>query len=68
MSYASHVTQPTFDVATAFYLNGAFAVTVIIGMTVSRKMVPKDASWKDRFTFVWLVRTSLYNIKHDSSF
>lgn len=46
---------PIFNETSAYSL--AFVAFVgVVAVTASRTLLPKTASWQDKFTFIWLVR------------
>jgi hypothetical protein len=48
---------PSVFTATSAYSLAGVAGIAIIATTAARKLLPRNAPWQDRVTFIWLVRT-----------
>ena len=48
-----------FTATSAYSLAGVAAIAVI-ATTGAKVLLPKNARWQDSFTFIWLVRCSLF--------
>jgi hypothetical protein len=55
MTDATEVAHQVFTATSAFSL-AAVAGIAVIAETAARKLLPKNASWQNHYTFVWLVR------------
>lgn len=55
MADATQVATSVFTTTSAFCL-AAVAGIGVVAVTASRKLLPNDATWQDRWTFIWLVR------------
>jgi hypothetical protein len=55
MADATQAAPPVFTATSAFSL-AAVAGMAVVATTALRKLLPKSATWQDRWTFIWLVR------------
>ena len=53
----SSATRTIFTPTSAFSLAGVAGVA-LVAYIASKALLPKNARWQDRYTFIWLVRTS----------
>jgi len=56
MTDTTQAAHSVFTATSAFSL-AAVAGMAIVATTAARKLLPKNAPWQDRCTFIWLVRT-----------
>lgn len=49
--------SPSVFTATSAYSLAGVAGIAVIATTAAGRLLPKDAPWQDRVTFIWLVRT-----------
>jgi hypothetical protein len=49
-------TPPSVFTATSAYSLAGVAGIAVIATTAARKLLPQNAPWQDRVTFIWLVR------------
>ena len=52
---------PSVFTATSAYSLAGVAGIALVASTAARALLPKNASWQDRATFIWLVRTPIPN-------
>lgn len=50
-------TAPSIFTATSAYSLAFVAGVGLTAYVAAKALLPKNASWQDRFTFIWLVRT-----------
>jgi len=67
MADATQVAPLVFTATSAFSL-AAVASMGVIATTASRKLLPNNATWQDRWTFIWLVRTMCWSFHNPDRF
>ncbi|KAH9979959.1 Emopamil-binding protein [Lactifluus volemus] len=60
-------TQSVFTATSAYSLAGVAAL-LVLAFTAERALLPKNASWQDRFTFIWLTFDALIHFAFEGSF
>ena len=55
------VSPPSVFTATSAYSLAGVAGIAVVATTAARALLPKNAPWQDRVTFIWLVRTPFFN-------
>jgi len=67
MADATQAAPPVFTATSAFSL-AAVAGIAIIATTASRKLLPNNATWQDRWTFIWLTFDAFIHVIFEGSF
>lgn len=49
---------PTIFTATSAYSLAFVAIVAVVAWVSANALLPKDAKWQDRFTWIWLVRNA----------
>ncbi|KAH9028350.1 Emopamil-binding protein [Lactarius pseudohatsudake] len=62
------VTQPSVFTATSAYSLAGVAGIAVVASTAARALLPKNAPWQDRATFIWLTFDALIHFIFEGSF
>jgi hypothetical protein len=60
--------SPSVFTATSAYSLAGVAGIAVIATTAAGTLLPKNAPWQDRVTFIWLVRTTTHPLSHPNHF
>ena len=58
------VSPPSVFTATSAYSLAGVAGIAVVATTAARALLPKNAPWQDRVTFIWLVRTPFLTLPY----
>lgn len=58
------VSPPSVFTATSAYSLAGVAGIAVFATTAARTLLPKNAPWQDRVTFIWLVSTPFFQPPH----